>query len=120
MVTRPTRFAPKTRDALVEFLSTRRVALARSAATLNREVADALGGRDSSDALDDEAPAPDADIATHLILIERAEERLQEIDAALERIDSGTYDRCVVCGLQIAEERLEALPAAALCRSCVV
>ena len=48
------------------------------------------------------------------------EGRLAAVDQALERIDSGSYGWCVVCGLQIAEERLEALPAAALCRSCVV
>ena len=45
---------------------------------------------------------------------------LAAVDEALERIDSGSYGRCVVCGSQIAEERLEALPAAAVCRSCVV
>jgi RNA polymerase-binding transcription factor DksA len=48
------------------------------------------------------------------------EDRLAAVDEALERIDSGSYGRCVVCGSQIAEERLEALPAADLCRSCVV
>jgi RNA polymerase-binding transcription factor DksA len=118
MATRPTRFAPKTQDALVEFLTARRVALARRAATLNCEVADALRGRDISDALDEEAPAPDADIATHLILIERAEERLQEIDAALRRVAEDTYGYCVRCGARIPLQRLRALPAAATCVEC--
>jgi len=118
MVTRPTRFAPKTLDALVEFLSARRVTLARRATTLHREVADALRGRDNSDALDDEAPAPDADVATHLILIERAEERLQEIDAALHRVTEDSYGYCVRCGAGIPLQRLRALPAAATCVEC--
>ena len=118
MVTRPTRFAPKTLDVLVEFLCARRVALARRAATLNREVADALRGRDISDVLDDEAPAPDADIATHLILIERAEERLREVDAALDRVAEDTYGYCVRCGAGIPLQRLRALPAAANCVEC--
>ncbi len=40
---------------------------------------------------------------------------LAEIDAALARIDDGTYGVCVKCGKPIAEERLEALPWATLC-----
>jgi RNA polymerase-binding transcription factor DksA len=40
------------------------------------------------------------------------------VDQALERIDSGGYGICLVCGSGIADERLEALPATALCRSC--
>ena len=40
---------------------------------------------------------------------------LAEIDAALERIDEGTYGLCVKCGKPIGVERLEALPWATLC-----
>ncbi|MFX4263175.1 TraR/DksA C4-type zinc finger protein [Pelotomaculum propionicicum] len=40
------------------------------------------------------------------------------IDNALERIDSGTYGACEVCGRDIAIERLEAVPSAAKCRDC--
>jgi RNA polymerase-binding protein DksA len=46
---------------------------------------------------------------------EDAERLLGEIEAALRRIDEGTYGRCVVCGRQIDEERLEAVPHATLC-----
>jgi RNA polymerase-binding protein DksA len=118
MVARPARFAPKTLDVLVEFLSTRRVALARCAETLNRELADALRGRDISDVLDNEAPAPDADITTQLILIERTEERLWEVEAALDRVAQNTYGYCVRCGAEIPLQRLRALPAAATCIEC--
>src|SRR4051794_33580219 len=41
-----------------------------------------------------------------------------EIDAALARIDAGTYGRCVSCGAQIPEERLELRPFAGRCVSC--
>src|ERR1700680_2573848 len=41
-----------------------------------------------------------------------------EIDQALERIDAGTYGRCVSCGESIPAERLEAVPWAALCVPC--
>jgi len=40
---------------------------------------------------------------------------LAAIDAALKRIDDGTYGRCERCGEQIEAERLEALPWATLC-----
>jgi DnaK suppressor protein len=46
---------------------------------------------------------------------ENAEQHLVEIDAALERIESGTYGTCVVGGEAIDEERLEAMPWASLC-----
>lgn len=48
-------------------------------------------------------------------LEDNAEHLLAEIEAALERIDKGTYGICVVCGRPIGEERLEALPYATLC-----
>ena len=48
-------------------------------------------------------------------LEENAEHLLAEIEAALGRIDDGTYGLCVNCGKPIAEERLEALPYATLC-----
>ena len=40
---------------------------------------------------------------------------LAAIDAALKRIDDGTYGRCERCGNAIEPERLEALPWATLC-----
>ena len=46
---------------------------------------------------------------------------VQEINAiedALQRIALGTYGTCVKCGNAIAAQRLEALPEAALCRTC--
>ena len=48
-------------------------------------------------------------------LEENADEVLGEIDAALKRIDAGTYGTCEVCGKPIGDERLEARPWATLC-----
>lgn len=48
-------------------------------------------------------------------LEENVEHLLAEIDAALERIDDGTYGTCVVCGRPIDAERLQAVPYATLC-----
>jgi DnaK suppressor protein len=48
-------------------------------------------------------------------LEENATRALQAIDAALERIDDGTYGTCQRCGKPIAPARLEAIPWATLC-----
>ena len=49
---------------------------------------------------------------------ENSEQILAEIDAALGRIEDGTYGTCVSCGREIARERLEAYPWASLCIDC--
>jgi RNA polymerase-binding protein DksA len=51
-------------------------------------------------------------------LEENSEQILAEIDAALRRIEEGTYGICTNRGEQIAAERLEALPWATLCIDC--
>ena len=48
-------------------------------------------------------------------LEEGAQQTLAEIDAALQRIDDGTYGICEVCGKPIGAERLAAIPWARLC-----
>ncbi len=37
-------------------------------------------------------------------------ETLEEVTAALQRIEDGTYGRCVLCDNEIGEKRLEAIP----------
>ncbi len=49
---------------------------------------------------------------------ENAEQVISEIDAALQRIDGGTYGVCTNCGREIPRERLEANPWASLCIDC--
>jgi RNA polymerase-binding transcription factor DksA len=43
---------------------------------------------------------------------------LAEIDAALARLDEGSYGRCETCGEAIPLERLEAIPHARTCVGC--
>ena len=43
---------------------------------------------------------------------------LAQVDAALERMNEGTYGVCQRCGQKIGEERLEAFPYVAYCISC--
>src|SRR5207302_3323720 len=45
-------------------------------------------------------------------------ENLQDIDAALGKMDQGTYGLCESCGRPISDARLEAMPAARLCIAC--
>ena len=48
-------------------------------------------------------------------LEENADHLIDEVEAALVRIEDGTYGTCAVCGKPIAKERLEAVPWATLC-----
>jgi DnaK suppressor protein len=43
---------------------------------------------------------------------------LEQVDAALTRIEDGNYGRCEECGREIAKARLDAIPYAALCVKC--
>jgi DnaK suppressor protein len=54
------------------------------------------------------------DVAIHDQLLQQ----LAAVEAALSRVEDGTYGVCQVCGCQIATERLEAIPWAATCVSC--
>ncbi len=49
---------------------------------------------------------------------ENSQTVLSEIDAALARIEAGTYGTCTNCGKEIPVERLEAYPWASLCIDC--
>ena len=49
---------------------------------------------------------------------ENSGEILTRIDAALARIDGGTYGTCSTCGQEISAARLEAYPWASLCIDC--
>ena len=42
-------------------------------------------------------------------------ETLDEVDAALVRLEGGTYGNCEVCGKPIGAARLEAMPATRFC-----
>jgi DnaK suppressor protein len=81
-------------------------------------VADDEGGESNSPAGDQHL----ADHATDLVhreldhsLGENAENVVAEIDAAISRIDDGTYGTCAKCGAVISPERLDAIPYAVLC-----
>ncbi|KRG35072.1 MULTISPECIES: TraR/DksA C4-type zinc finger protein [unclassified Psychrobacter] len=53
------------------------------------------------------------DMRTNLMV--EARQSLIYVENALSRIENGTYGKCEVCGKQIEEQRLQALPYATLC-----
>jgi DnaK suppressor protein len=53
-----------------------------------------------------------------LLVATEAQAHVAEIDAALARVDAGTYGLCESCGKPIPEARLEVVPEATLCVSC--
>lgn len=48
-----------------------------------------------------------------------SEKEIEAINAALRRMDLDEYGMCLSCGNPISEERLDAVPAATLCRECM-
>ncbi|NQU60166.1 MAG: TraR/DksA family transcriptional regulator [Rhodospirillales bacterium] len=44
---------------------------------------------------------------------------IDQISAALKRIETGTYGACTACGNPIGEARLEAVPHATQCMDCL-
>ena len=51
-------------------------------------------------------------------LIQMKAETLNKIDAALRRLEEGSYGNCFECGDEISEARLRALPFAVRCKDC--
>ena len=48
-------------------------------------------------------------------LLQQLEAEIGDLDAALRKIDEGTYGRCEVCGGDIQADRLEAMPGTRTC-----
>ncbi|MDD1477589.1 TraR/DksA C4-type zinc finger protein [Arthrobacter sp. AL08] len=78
---------------------------------LSKDISSVNAARQDSN-VDDEHDPEGATIAFELsqasALLEQSRQGLAHIEAALERIEAGTYGVCAVCGEQIAEARLEA------------
>lgn len=50
--------------------------------------------------------------------LRRVEDDLAGVQAALARLDDGSYGRCAACGGEIGDEELAADPTAVLCGAC--
>ncbi len=61
----------------------------------------------------------DADEREKAVQLTSAEGRLlTAVNAALDRIEGGSYGTCLSCGGEISIKRLEAVPSATLCIEC--
>jgi RNA polymerase-binding protein DksA len=89
--------------------------------TLTREFDGVVAASQASNA-DDEHDPEGATIAFErqqvVALLEQAQRRLADVDAALARRAAGDYGRCETCGRPIGAERLAARPAARTCIDC--
>ena len=112
----------KQQGAFQERLMQERARIQAELASLDAEVA-ALGndqqteggstGNHMADGATDIAEQ-DRDLA----LISTLQERLREVDQALDRLQRGTYGVCENCGKPIPAERLEVRPFSILCVDC--
>jgi len=89
-----------------------------------RDVALRGGGAEASGNLSN-VPLHLADLANETFeqdlaigLLQNGQQVLGDIAAALDRIEAGTFGRCVSCGKEIPEGRLTALPYASRCIAC--
>jgi len=62
--------------------------------------------------------APSEGIDVEMSLEQGDASRLQDIDAALQRIKDGVFGICSACGCEIPESRLQEIPSAIYCVVC--
>jgi RNA polymerase-binding protein DksA len=105
----------KSREALRRALRSRRDALWREVRSEEERLAAIAEDRESE--LEERAQE---ETATRILdrLDERGKREIEAIDAALRRMEKGSYGRCERCGKAISIARLRALPEAALCTDC--
>lgn len=104
-----------------ELLLEERERARRQARSLEREftgIAEAASGPGTDDEHDPEGATLAFERQHTAALLADARARIAEIDAAIGRVDDGTYGICARCGASIGEGRLAARPAAATCVRC--
>ncbi len=108
------------RDPRARLLAERQAAVDRMAG-LDREFAGIVAAAGSANT-DDEHDPEGATIAferQHIAaLLDQGREQLSQLDAALQRLDDGSYGQCLRCGRPIGTARLAARPAADTCIDC--
>ncbi|TQL47234.1 TraR/DksA family transcriptional regulator [Homoserinimonas aerilata] len=83
-----------------------------------RLIVDARQDSNSDDEHDPEGSTLAFERSQSDALLQQSRQRLADIDAALGRLDDGSFGVCERCGRPIAEARLEARPYARLCIDC--
>jgi len=105
------KFLAKVQESLAE-MKTRLLGEMQSELKAERE-----GNKDEGmDTYDLASEERDREIS--FILSDRERVKIKQIDDALARLEDRSYGVCESCGLEIGEERLEAMPFTRLCRDC--
>ena len=90
-------------------------------AALDREhagIVEAVGSANADDEHDPEGATIAFERQHVAALLTQAREQLSRVDAALRRVDDGSYGRCERCGKPIPPARLAARPTATTCIDC--
>jgi RNA polymerase-binding protein DksA len=99
-------------DEIRESLLQHKAELQKRVSTIHEHARDPLE-QDSA-----EQAAQLGNVAVVSALESEAVQQIAEIEAALQRLDAGTYGVCVSCGEPVGEGRLRVRPAATQCRDC--
>lgn len=82
------------------------------------DVVEAARGANIDDEHDPEGATIGFERAQVAALVVQTRTHLAEVDAALSRLDAGSYGTCEVCGQPIPQARLQARPVARTCVEC--
>ena len=88
----------------------------RTLAAENEDFENLIQDMDPKDLAD--IAADDIDRTTLEVLSAQDMRRLNLIESAISRLETGHYGMCMQCGKRIPEKRLEAIPYALLCIDC--
>ncbi|UDY24989.1 TraR/DksA family transcriptional regulator [Nocardioides sp. Kera G14] len=83
-----------------------------------REIVDASRDTNADDEHDPEGATIAFERSHVATLVAQARTQIEELDAALSRVDAGTYGVCERCGRPIDPARLEVRPTARTCVAC--
>jgi len=109
---------PPTTRAGLEQSRGEQVALVQSLQRSFDEMVAASRDSNADDEHDPEGATIAFERAQLVAVLRQAQADLDGLDAAIQRLDDGTYGVCERCGLPIAPARLEARPAARRCITC--
>lgn len=112
---KPRKLTTKERNEIREMLRGKRDQLLNG---MKRELAESRNrsGTKACDEVDQATDAYDEDLS--LEIATKNDEELEEIEAALKKIEDGTYGLCEVCNCRISPSRLKILPFATTCVAC--
>ena len=87
---------------------------------MHAQLGELVPGRDTSLTFDEnfaDSAQVAAEVGENQALAANLRDQLVEVEAAVERIDAGTYGTCETCGGPIGADRLDAMPSARFCIS---